>query len=48
MEFVLSLRISWCLSQMLQLYTDILEENSKAIVRKWEAQAHGRFKDDAI
>lgn len=48
MDFILSLSISWCLSQMLQLYTDILEENSKAVVRKWEAQAHRRFKDDAI
>lgn len=48
MDFILSLRISWCLSQILQLYTDILEENSKAVVLKWEAQAHRRFKDNAI
>lgn len=48
MDFVLSLRISWCLSQMLQLYTDILEESSKAVVLNWEAQAQGRFKDNAI
>lgn len=48
MDFVLSLRISWCLNQMLQLYTDILEENSKAVVLKWEARAHGRFKNNAI
>lgn len=31
-DFVLSLRISWCLRQMLQLHTDILEENSQAAV----------------
>lgn len=48
MDFVLSLRISWCLNQMLQLYTDILEENSKVVVLKWEAQAHRSFKDHAI
>lgn len=34
MGFVLSLGISWCLIQMLQLYTDILEESSKAVVLK--------------
>lgn len=33
-DFVLSLRISWCLRQMLQLHADVLEENSQAAVPK--------------